>query len=69
MLSLERRHKLNLLISAVYVCRNKFRYFPLSSLREVDIRFNVVAGAPGHRRKTCQFHVCVVYRTLVTARP
>ena len=60
MLSLERRYH-----------RNKFRYFPLSSLRlrEVDIRFYVVAGAPGHRRTTCQFHVCVAYHTVVTARP
>ena len=50
MLSLERRYTLNLPIDAVNGCRNKFRYFPLSVLREVDIRFYVVAGAPGHRR-------------------
>ena len=63
MLSLERRYKWNLPISAVYGCRIKFRYFPLSSLREVDIRCYMVAGAPGHRRTTCQFHVCVAHRS------
>ena len=33
-LSLETGYKLDLSIFAVYGCRNKFRYFPLSSLPE-----------------------------------
>ena len=38
MLFLERHHKWYFTISAIYGCRNKLRYFPLSSLRGVGIR-------------------------------
>ena len=47
MLSLERRQKENFTISAIYGCRDKFRYFPPSSLSEVGIkscRFLAAAG-------------------------